>query len=142
MTKDIEVRIRGTQHADASDTDEPVEMKTKGIHRVVGGRHHIRYDEIIGGTSGNTRNHVAVSPDRVEVHKTGLVQTDLIFEKGRTHPVEYGTRFGTVRMEITTSGLNVLERENRLDVRLEYELSADHHHISDCVMEMTFLSAE
>lgn len=140
MTKDIEVSIRGTQRADDGGTDAPVTLKTKGVHRVVGGRHHIRYDETIDGTTGNTRNHVAVSPDQVELHKSGQVETHMIFEKGRRNPVEYRTRFGTIRMEVYTSRLDVIEREDRMDIRMEYELSADRHHISDCVMEMSFAS--
>ncbi len=142
MTKDIEVRIRGTQSTGGDTPDAPVTLHTKGVHRVVAGRHHIRYDETIEGTTGSTRNHVAVRPDRVEVHKTGQVETDLIFEKDRTNPVEYRTRFGTLRMDVHTSRLDVIEREDRMDIRMEYELSADKQHISDCVMEMTFLSQQ
>lgn len=140
MTKDIHVRIRGTQQTEGTEPDEPVELKTTGVHRIVSGKHHIRYDEVIDGTVGNTRNHVSVMPDRVEVHKTGQVETDLIFEPEKTNAVSYRTQFGTLWMDVHTSRLDVLEREDRLDIRIEYDLSADRRHISDCVMEMSFES--
>lgn len=140
MTKDIQVKIKGTQQTVGAEPDEPVVLTTTGVHRVVGGRHHIRYDETIEGTTGNTRNHVAIGADRIEVHKKGQVETDLIFERGRTNTAAYRTQFGTLQMDVHTSKLDVIEREDRIDIRMEYDLSAGRQRISDCVMEMTFES--
>lgn len=140
MTKDIQVRIKGTQQTAGAEPDEPVVLTTTGVYREMGGRHHIRYDEVIEGTTGNTKNHVAIAPDRIEVHKKGQVETDLIFERGRTNTAAYRTQFGTLQMDVHTSRLDVIEREDRIDIRMEYDLSAGRQHISDCVMEMTFQS--
>lgn len=140
MTKEIRVHIKGTQRMDGGDPDSPIELKTTGIHRVVGGRHHIRYDEAIEGTVGNTRNHIAVGGGRVEVHKTGQVQTDMIFEPGKTNASGYTTQFGTIRMDVHTSDLSIRDYADGLDVKIRYDLLAGGQHIADCVMEMSFQS--
>ncbi len=140
MTKDVLVRIKGTQIVEGNEQDEPIALSAKGRYRQVAGRHHIRYDEVLEGTTDRTRNHVVLEPGRVEVHKVGEVNADLIFVPGMTESISYATRFGTLPMEVFTKDMTVREGEETLSAVISYTLSSGGQAVADCSMEMEFRS--
>ncbi len=140
MKNEVEVLIRGSQHYGDDRDEEPLILRTGGVYRNVAGRHHVRYDEVIDGTTETTRNHVAISDRRVEVHKTGEVTTDMIFEEGMLHKTNYQTKFGTLTMYMKTKKLTVRERDDSVHATIYYTLLADEAVIAECTMEINVKS--
>lgn len=136
MTNDVQVTVRGLQMISGAVSDKPIELRTSGKYKSVGGRHHIVYHEVLEGTTGDTRNHVVLTKDSVEVRKDGEVSVDMVFELGKKNVTYYKTKYGTLVMSLYTTHLLVEEREERIDVQIRYSISANHQHIADCTMEM------
>ncbi len=136
MTNEVEILIRGAQHYGDGHDEEPVILETKGVYRQIAGRHHIRYDEVISGTTETTRNHIAIAPNRIEVNKRGEVKTTMVFEEGKTHETRYETRFGTLVMQMRTKKLTVREHEHSIHTTIWYDLLANGEKAAECTMEI------
>lgn len=136
MTNDVQVTVRGVQMVPGAVSDEPIVLQTTGKYKSVAGRHHVVYHEVLEGTTGDTRNHVVLTRDGVEVRKDGEVSVDMVFELGKKNVTYYKTKYGTLVMSLYTTDLSVVEEEERIAAQIRYSISANHQHIADCTMEM------
>ena len=105
MTKDVLVRVKGTQFMD--DENDVIEMITAGTFNEKNGKKYLIYDETIVEGGDQTHNIVKIWPDKVEVTKRGLVDTHMTFECGKKHMCNYMTPVGLIILGITTSALEV-----------------------------------
>ena len=80
-TQSIMVNIRGTQ-ADAYD-DNTMELYTEGMLTHDDGKYIIEYDESEISGMENTRTSLTVEGDRVQLRRTGAVETEFVFLKSR-----------------------------------------------------------
>ncbi|MEE8826774.1 MAG: DUF1934 domain-containing protein [Eubacteriales bacterium] len=143
MTKNVTVTMhalhRGVTEMDAM----PVEVKADGIYRFVNNRHHISFMEALdGGSKAQTRDHIAIGENSVDVHKTGQAVTDMHFEMGKRTPLDYETRFGRLRLETDTKKLYVDAAEDRIRVEIQYAIYSAGKHASDCVMQIEVVPAK
>ena len=121
----------------------PVEVKARGTYRFVNKRHHISFMEALdGGSKEQTRDHIAIGEETVDVHKTGQAETDMHFEMGKRAPLDYETRFGRLRLETETKKLYVDASEDRIRVEIQYAIYSAGNQASDCVMQMEIASAK
>ncbi|MGN0275161.1 MAG: DUF1934 domain-containing protein [Chordicoccus sp.] len=143
MTRDVTVTMRAL-HKGVTEMDAlPVEVKTKGIYRFVNKRHHISFMEALdGGSKEQTRDHIAIGEDAVDVHKTGQAETDMHFEMGKRTPLDYETRFGRLRLETDTKELYIDAADDRIRVEIRYSIYSAGKHASDCVMQIEIVPAE
>ena len=70
MTKDILVRVRGTQTI--GEEEDTVEMITPGTYYEKNGKQYFIYDESLDETGEPTHNTVKIMENRIEVTKRGL----------------------------------------------------------------------
>ena len=94
MTKDVLVSISG-KHIDIMNDpaegyetgDDAIEVVTPADYYCRNGKHYIIYDEVFEGTAGTVKNKIKITgTDMVEIMKSGLTSSHMIFEKKQKEP--------------------------------------------------------
>lgn len=134
MTKDVLVRVKGTQYMDGES--DSIEVITAGTCYEKNGKWYVMYEETAEGTSEVTKNTVKLMPDKVEVTKKGLLSAQMVYERGKQYMTNYVTPMGVFVMGITTHALKLEETENRLRAEIEYELEMNGQMVSRNVLEL------
>lgn len=135
MTKDVLVSVRGTQLM--GEENDTIEIITPGTWYEKNGKQYLIYEEAIGEGGDVTRNTVKVCPDRVEVTKRGLVESQMTFECGKKHMANYVTPMGLIVLGLTTSSLEIEANEDALQVAITYSLEMNGEYASGCCLELS-----
>lgn len=139
MNKDVILSISGL-HYDATEMgggeDQPIEVITPAKYFHKNKKHYIKYEELIEGVPGVIHNTVKVHPEKLEIIKTGLSNTSMTFEKDKIHLSDYETPYGKLLVGIHTRVLEVVEEENKIGVKVNYELDVNGSKLADCNIEM------
>ena len=83
-----------------------------------------------------TKNVVEFNEQSLAVHKTGLVNVDMVFEPGKMNLAFYETPYGILDMGISTTGLSVKCEEDFFEIRADYSLSMNGEFVADCMIEI------
>lgn len=77
------------------DAEDVIEVVTPATYYEKNGKHYILYDEVVEGVSGTIKNKIKISgTDSVEIMKSGLSNTHMIFEKNKKNLTYYKTPYG------------------------------------------------
>lgn len=144
MTKDVLISIKG-MHTDAVEQgdlpNEPIEVITPASYFNKNGKHYIIYDEVTEGIPGVTKNKIKIiGNDSLEIMKSGIANTHMVFERGKKHLTYYDTPFGRLMVGINTLDMDVTESEDEIYVQIEYELDVDDELIAECKIKMSIKS--
>ncbi|MGC4018510.1 MAG: DUF1934 domain-containing protein [Muricomes sp.] len=142
MTKDVLVSISGL-HVDALSgmmhgEDEAIEVVTPGNYYYKNGKHYVIYDEVMEGMQGTIKNKIKITgTDSVEIMKTGLSNTHMIFEKNKKNLTYYQTPYGQMLVGVKTRNMEVNVTEDNIDVSVDYEvLDINYEPLADCNIKM------
>lgn len=135
MTKDIFLSLKGLQMEYTEDSDE-VETITPASYYRKNGSHYIVYDEMTEGFTDSTRNIIRFKDDYLEVFKRGLVNVRMVFEENRKNITSYQTPFGNILIGVDTESVQINEKENQINVQVDYTLEANYQYLADCRIEM------
>lgn len=138
MTKDVLITISGIQMADGDNSD--VEMITTGSYYMKNGKHYITYDEIMEGYEGKIRNLIKIQPDSMDIIKSGLTNVHMTFEKNKKRLACYATPMGDMMVGLSTKSILIKEKEDNLNVMVEYSLDINYEHISECNIQVDIQS--
>jgi len=139
MTKDVILSISGLQlEVLEEETDnESIEVIAPASYFFKDGSHYIFYEEVAEGISGVTKNKIKITDNRlVEIRKTGMVNTQMVFEKDKKNLTYYDTPYGQLMLGVDTTYMKVNETENDIDIRIEYDLDINHSPLAECVVRM------
>lgn len=141
MTKDVLISIIG-MHIDIADEgeteNEPVEVITPASYFFKNGKHYILYEEMSEGLSGSIKNKVKINGNEsIEIIKKGLINTHMVFEKGKKYYTNYETPYGQFSMGFYTTELNVEETEDRICADIKYNLELNDEVITVCSIKIT-----
>lgn len=144
MTRDVLISIRG-MHTDAVEkgdpADEPIEVITPADYFFKNGKHYIIYDEVAEGISGVTKNKIKITgDDSLEIIKSGVTQTHMVFERGKKHLTAYATPFGQLMMGIRTTDIRVREEEEKIDVEIQYDLEINDELVAESTITISIES--
>ncbi len=136
MTKDVILTISGL-HYDVSmeqdDQNEPLEVITPASYYLKNEKHYIVYDEIVEGIPGTIKNKIRITGDSIlEIMKSGISNTHMVFEKDKIHMTQYETPYGEFMVGTYTRDMKVTENENRMDVYVNYVLDINGEEAADC----------
>ena len=129
MTKDVLVTVRGLQMT--PDGDDTIEVTTTGKYYEKDGKRYLFYDEIGDDTNLIVKNSIQITEEHVSVSKKGLINAQMNFEKENKLVSEYETPYGQMEMGVYTTGLCLDERDDFLELKLEYLLEINNQHVSD-----------
>ena len=151
MTKDVLVSISGHHidiMAEPEETPEAMESARDAIEVVTpasyyckGGKHYIIYDEVLEGMAGTIKNRIKITgTDSVEIVKSGLSSSHMIFEKNRKNLTYYRTPYGQMLVGVNTRNMEVSVEDDRINVQVDYELDVNHEPLADCKIRMDIVS--
>ncbi|MBS7006996.1 DUF1934 domain-containing protein [Anaerostipes sp.] len=137
MKKEVIINISGLQ-LDVS-SEEPIELMTTGNYYLKNGKHYIMYDELTDD-SQIVKNRLKISPKIVEVTKKGASSSHMVFERGKENLTYYDTPFGSLLLGINTSKIDLEETEDKMALHIDYGLSINSDHVSDCSIDVSIAS--
>lgn len=133
MNKNVLIHVRGLQMVD-EEGNEPIEIVVPGEYYFRNGSHYLRYEELFEDFQEPTVNYIKVSPRGMEVRKKGVVNTHMVFEQGKRTLTDYATPVGTIQMGISATRLSLEEKENSLDIQVEYALDMNESFMANCCL--------
>ena len=139
MNKEVIINISGLQ-LDAG-TEEPIELMTTGDYYLKNGKHYVIYDELTDD-SQVVKNRLKISPKVVEVTKKGASSSHMVFERGKETLTYYDTPFGSLLLGINTSKIDLEEKEDSMALHIDYGLSINSDHVSDCSIDVSIASKQ
>ena len=138
MNKDVIVTVGGllfTNNGDGGEADN-IEVISPGEYYIKNGKHYVMFEEIAEEFSEPVRNLLKISQDQVSIRKRGLINTEMVFEKGGSTVSHYSTPFGTLVLGIRARDLQVKEEEECIHVKVDYDLEINYEHMSDCSIQI------
>ena len=151
MTKDVLVSISG-HHIDIMAEPEDqvkalesgqdaIEVVTPASYYCRGGKHYILYDDVMEGMPGTIKNRIKITgTDSVEIVKSGLSSSHMIFEKNRKNLTYYRTPYGQMLVGVNTRNMEVSVEDDRINVQVDYELDVNHEPLADCKIRLDIVS--
>lgn len=151
MTKDVLVSISG-HHIDImaepddkiealESGEDAIEVVTPASYYCRGGKHYILYDEVLEGMAGTIKNRIKITgTDSVEIVKSGLSSSHMIFEKNRKNLTYYRTPYGQMLVGVNTRNMEVSVEDDRINVQVDYELDVNHEPLADCKIKLDIVS--
>ena len=134
MTKEVLVHITGLHLEAGKDVSEnneteTIEVVVPGNYYLKNGKKYILYEEI--EEDGRiTKNQVKVFEDgHVEIRKSGVLNTQMIFETGKRNQSNYQTPFGVLPVTLDTRVIDVTESEQKFCVEIDYSLEGLRFHV-------------
>ena len=140
MTKDVLVTISGLQFMD--DDSDSVELITSGSYYKRNGKHYILYDEVQEGFEGVTKNTVKIAQDMMDITKKGVTNVHMMFEKNKKNVTYYYTPFGSLLVGLDARNVDVVETEDNISVKVNYNLEVNYEHLADCAITMNIRSKD
>ena len=150
MTKDVLVRISG-KHIDIMNEplegresgDDAIEVVTPANYYCRNGKHYIIYDEVLEGMAGTIKNKIKITgEDSVEIMKSGVSSSHMIFERNKKNLTYYRTPYGQMLVGINTRNMEISVEDDNIDVLVDYELDVNHEPLADCKIKMNIMSKE
>ncbi len=147
MTKEVLLTISGLQYTDPTRQEdfgnEPVLVSTPATYYYRNGKHYVLYEESTEGESEGIHNKIRITEDgTMEVMRSGLFASHMIFEKGKSHSGEYRTPYGEMTVGIFTTDMKVDVKDRDIDVSAAYALTFNDEKVADCTVEMNIKAKE
>ena len=148
MTKDVLLKISGlhyeTAEAAGDDENEPIEVITPASYYYKNNKHYVIYDEVVEGMAGTIRNKVRIADGKLEIMKSGLSNTHMVFERDKMNITQYETPYGDLLVGTHTKDMQVDVTDEKIDVHVNYALDVNSETIADCniVMNIKALAHE
>ena len=136
MTKEVLLTISGLHMDTFSDVPEenaPIEVITPATYYLKNGKHYVLYDELVEGMPGRIKNTIKITGDSMlEMKKSGITNTNMIFEKEKINVTQYDTPYGEMMLGVYTKDMKVDVTEDNIDVSIAYALDVNSEKVADC----------
>ncbi len=141
MTKQVLLTISGLHYEtfpnEEVDENEPIEVITPATYYLKNGKHYVIYDEMVEGMPGTIQNKIRIAGNNLlEIKKSGLANTRMVFEKDKINMTQYETPYGELMIGIFTKNMLVDVTDKNIDVRVNYELDINSEKVADCDIKM------
>ena len=143
MTKDVLISITGIQTEIVKEKDmvphttEPMEVVTPASYYLKNNKHYIIYDEPVEGTSAVIKNKIKITDNKiVEIMKSGVSNSHMVFEKNRKNRSLYQTPYGEMTLEVDTYDMDIRASEDVILISLGYQLDVNGDPLSNCHITM------
>lgn len=140
MTKDVILTISGLHSETFAGQDEendPIEVITPAVYYFKNGKHYIVYDEVVEGMPGTIKNKIRITGDYLlEIMKSGISNTHMVFEKDKIHMTQYETPYGELMVGAFTRDMKVSETDDSIGIRVSYVLDINGEKVADCNITM------
>ena len=66
----------------------------------------------------------------------------MIFEKNKKNLSYYRTPYGQLLIGVNTRNMEISYEEDKIDIRVDYELDVNHAPLADCSVKMNIMSKD
>lgn len=140
MTKEVMVRIVG-QHAGDAVNDEKLAGAAPGVYYERDGAQYILFEEKAEGFEETIKNRIKLKDNCLEISKQGPLNSHMVFQEGMLHNSAYVTPYGRFLMGVRTKRFALEEREESLQIQVDYELEMDDQFVADSKIDIFVISA-
>ena len=141
MTQKVTLTLRGIQSNQGGEDSERIETVSQGDYFRRNGKHYVIFEESVEGLESKVKSKLKFDTDTVEVSRSGPMNSHMIFQENKKNLTGYNTPFGQILMGIDTKKIQIIEKEDRITVDVDYSLDANDELLSDCHMEIVILAA-
>ena len=150
MTKDVLLSISGL-HQDVTGIEaqgdepgsEPIEVIVPASYYEKNGKHYVIYDELVEGIPGTIKNKVRILDDqKVEIIKSGITNTHMVFEKDKINMTQYETPYGEMMIGVFTKDIRFEEQDEKITVHVNYALDINGDPVADCNIDIKITALE
>lgn len=136
VKKEVLVRVKGTQTNELGEKDT-IELVTEAQMFVRKESYYILYNETaLSGMEGTTTS-LKIEPTKVTLNRMGTSEQKQTFEEGVYNSGFYVTPYGTMKICVIPSKVEVDLTDTGGHINLEYELQVGHEKISDNELSIT-----
>ena len=90
------------------------------------------YEEIEESGLGVTKNTLKVTGDhRVEMKKSGVLTSHMVFEKGKKYVSSYKTPYGQMQIGTDTKELTIISEVEKIRIFVRYTLEAEDEAVAE-----------
>ncbi len=137
MEKNVLITVSGLLFTGAAEEEQQdVEVIAPGEYFCKNGKHYVLYDEVTENDQDMVHNVLKISQEQVNIRKKGLVNTELVFSKGKETVSHYSTPYGNLILGICANELEVQEEPQGLRVNVQYALEINYEHITNCFIKI------
>ena len=91
--------------------------------------------------AGTVRNKIKITgTDAVEIMKSGLSSSHMVFEKNKKNLTYYKTPYGQMLVGVNTRNMEIRVEDDKIGVQVDYELDVNHEPLADCKIKMNIIS--
>jgi uncharacterized beta-barrel protein YwiB (DUF1934 family) len=137
MTNEVIISVEGTQKF-IGEEKQTVSIVTDGLMRMEGDKVYLSYEESeMTGMEGTTTTF-EVGKDKVILHRTGAVESQMVFEKGKKDISLYNMGFGALTIGIKARRLrNELGPEGgRLEIGYSIEIEDQAQGLNSFIIDV------
>lgn len=131
----VTIELVGLQYIDGECNRTTSRIEGEYVNRNETG--YLFYQEIMEGVDVPTKCTLKMKDGVISLSRKGEASVTMTFEKGRSHKTGYITPYGTMSMEITTKEMDIVHKENGMQVFLKYRLDMEEQYLSDHEMHIT-----
>ncbi len=125
MKKDVLITVRGEQYYDGVSPDE-TELVTEGTLEQTAQGWRLCYKESqMVGMAGTTTTF-DILPNCVTLRRSGALNSEMIFKRGKPHTSLYETEVGTLTIDILTDHLFAEIGEDGGSMDIRYRIAVEH----------------
>lgn len=142
MTEDILISVKGMHALDGTGENDEVEVFSAGKYYFKNGKHYVFYDEVPEDGGEVIKTRITLQGEWMEVQKKGPASSSMVFEADKKHTSWYNTPFGNLMMGIEVTDMNVVEKENLIEVRVDYGLEVNYDRVADSRIRIRVMSKD
>lgn len=136
MTKEVLLSLQGLQFDAVSADGDKIETITPAEYYKRNDSHYVIFEEAMEGFQEKTKNVIKFKENSLDLTKKGLVNVHMIFEENKKNMTNYTTPYGNILIGIDARSVRLKEREERIEVDVDYALEVNYEHFADCKIKM------
>lgn len=122
--KKVYVSVIGESSVDESG--DKTELVTEGEYTLRNGKYLLRYREQLSDVGDECTTVIRIDNETVVMSRSGNINTQMIFEKGKRHVGHYETPLGSFTIGVSTDALAIKVDDNGGEVEIRYILDINN----------------
>ena len=136
MTKEVLLSLQGLQFDAVSADGDKIETITPAEYYKRNDSHYVIFEEAMEGFQEKTKNVIKFKENSLDLTKKGLVNVHMIFEENKKNMTNYATPYGNILIGIDARSVRLKEKEERIEVDVDYALEVNYEHFADCKIKI------
>jgi Uncharacterized protein conserved in bacteria len=126
LNKKVIISVKGTQ-LDMENEMNRLELVTEGKYYKKNNNYYVTYAETeVTGMEGTTTT-LKISDNTVTLMRFGIVNSQMVFEKGQKHVSYYDTAYGAFTVGVIANEVNVKADDSSAEINIGYQVEVDNN---------------